>query len=274
MVDLHTHSNESDGTLTPCDLIRYAHQNGLSALALTDHDTISGLAEAEAAAEELGIRLIPGIEIEVAFNGGEFHLLGLGIYRRRGLLSEELKELQTDRRNRNNGILERMRSDGIKVDYSEVEELAGGEIVGRPHFARFLITKGIVKNTEEAFSRYLRPGMPYYVTKRTLTLRESADLIHNAGGKAVIAHPLSLYLGWRVLPERLKEFRDQGVDGIEAYHSNATFKECRRLQDIADTLGLLVTAGSDFHGSHIPSRKIGRTCDGRPIEDRFAGPFL
>jgi hypothetical protein len=274
MVDLHTHSNESDGTLTPRDLVEYAAQNGLSAMALTDHDTISGLPEAETAALERGIRLIPGIEIEVAFNGGEFHLLGLGIYRRRERLAEELKELQNDRRNRNNGILERMRGDGIKVDYTEVEELAGGEIVGRPHFARFLISKGIVKNIEEAFTRYLRPGMPYYVTKRTLTLRESADLIHNTGGKAIIAHPLSLYLGWRILPERLKEFRDQGVDGIEAYHSNATYRECIRLRDIADNLGLLVTAGSDFHGNHIPSRKIGRTCDGRPIEDRFAEPFI
>ena len=274
MVDLHTHSSESDGTLSPAKLIKYARESGLSALALTDHDTIAGLAEGERAAAEAGIRLIPGIEIEVSFSKGEFHLLGLGIVGWRGAFAEVLVSLQSERTLRNRVILGRMREAGIDVEYSEVEDLAGGDIVGRPHFARLLVTKGIAKNTDDAFQRFLKPGMPYYASKKSLMLREAADLIHRAGGKAVIAHPLSLYLGWKVLPDRIKSYRDEGVDGLEAYHSNATYRECRRLEDIARSLGMLVTAGSDFHGTHIPSRRLGRTCDGRPIEDAFAAPFL
>jgi predicted metal-dependent phosphoesterase TrpH len=274
MVDLHTHSAESDGTLGPAELVRLARDTGLSALALTDHDTTAGLAEAERAAAKAGIRLIPGIEIEVSHTGGEFHLLGLGISGWRGALTETLQTLQRERTLRNHVILGRMRDAGLDVDYSEVEDLAGGEIVGRPHFARLLVSKGFAKNTDDAFQRFLKPGMPYYAPKKALTLREAAELVHSAGGKAVIAHPLSLYLGWGALPDRIKAFRDEGVDGLEAYHSNASYRECRRLEDIARGLDLLVTAGSDFHGNHIPSRRLGRTCDGRPIDDIFAAPFL
>lgn len=274
MVDLHTHSIESDGTFSPRRLVRFARESGLSAVALTDHDTVAGLAEAEKAASGEGIRLIPGIELEVSYSGGEFHLLGLGINRWRGRFEEALLSLQHERTVRNRVILDRMREAGIEVEYSEVEDLAGGEIIGRPHFARMLVSRGIVRNIEDAFNRFLKPGMPYYASKRTITVREAADLIHAAGGLAVIAHPLTLYLGWRVLPDRIRAYRDEGVDGIEAYHSNATYRECRRLEDIARDLGMLVTAGSDFHGSHIPSRRLGRTCDGRVIDDAFAAPFL
>lgn len=274
MVDLHTHSTESDGTFSPRRLVRFARESGLSAVALTDHDTVAGLAEAKKAASGEGIRLIPGIELEVSYSGGEFHLLGLGINRWRGQFETALLSLQHERTVRNRVILDRMREAGIEVEYSEVEDLAGGEIIGRPHFARMLVSRGIVRNIEDAFNRFLKPGMPYYASKRTITVREAADLIHAAGGLAVIAHPLTLYLGWRVLPDRIRAYRDEGVDGIEAYHSNATYRECRRLEDIARNLGMLVTAGSDFHGSHIPSRRLGRTCDGRVIDDAFAAPFL
>ena len=274
MVDLHAHSSESDGSLRPGALVAVAEKAGLSALALTDHDTIRGLEEAEAAARKAGIRLIPGIEIEVAYTGGEFHLLGLGIYGWRGEFAETLKKLQNERHLRNKAMLEKMREAGIAVEYREIEDLAGGDIVGRPHFARILVAKGLARNDEDAFARFLRPGMPYYVQKRALNLAEATALIHLAGGKAVIAHPLSLYLGWKVLPERLRSYRDLGVDGIEAFHSNASYREGKRLEAIAEELGLLVSAGSDFHGDHLPSRKLGRSCEGRPIEDRFALPFL
>jgi predicted metal-dependent phosphoesterase TrpH len=163
---------------------------------------------------------------------------------------------------------------GVRVKYSEIEELAGGEIVGRPHFARFLVARGIAKNTDDAFQRFLKRGMPFYVAKKGLSTREAADLVHLGGGKAIIAHPLSLYLGWKVLPERIKGFRDEGVDGLEAYHSNASMRDCRRLADIAADLGMIISAGSDFHGEHIPSRRIGRTSEGRPIEEYFALPYL
>ncbi len=274
MIDLHTHSSESDGSLAPRELVGKAGELGLTAIALTDHDTIGGLDEAEAAAREAGIRLIPGIEIEVEYTGGEFHLLGLGIDGWRGEFSGTLKALQDDRHTRNQAMLGKMHEAGIDVEYREIEELAGGDIVGRPHFARALVNKGLAKDSDDAFQRFLKPGMPYYVKKRALTVKEAADLVHLAGGKAVIAHPLSLHLGWKILPERLAAYKELGIDGIEAFHSNATYRECKRLEAVAGELGILVTAGSDFHGDHIPFRKLGRTCEGRWIEERFALPFL
>ena len=274
MVDLHTHSTHSDGFLDPAALLRFAREAGLTALALTDHDTIGGLAEADAAAAEAGLRFIPGIEIEVAHTGGEFHLLGLGISGSRERLEKTLDSLRRARTRRNLLILERMQDDGVDVEYPEVEALAGGEIIGRPHFARIMVAKGVVKSVDAAFQRFLKPGMPYHVPKESLGLRQATDLIHSAGGKAVIAHPMSLGLSWWELPQRIKAYRDLGVDGLEAYHPGADRRECRRLEKIARSLGLLVTAGSDFHGPYMPGRRIGHSCDGLPIDDVFAAPFL
>jgi predicted metal-dependent phosphoesterase TrpH len=243
---------------------------------LTDHDTLAGLPAARQAAGEYGIRFVDGIELDILYTPGEFHMLGLGIKNWRGsALEETLLRLQQDRTRRNSEILDAMRRDGVAADYSELEALAGGEIIGRPHIARLLVAKKIVKNTDQAFQRYLKKGMPWYVPRRGLSAEEAAALIHGAGGLAIIAHPMSLYLGWKALPERIRIYRDQGVDGIEAWHSNASYRECVRLQDIARELGMLVSAGSDFHGSHFPSRKLGHTCEeSRPIEDSFAEPFL
>lgn len=276
MVDLHTHSTQSDGSLSPGELIRLAKEMGISALALTDHDTVAGLSEAEGAAAAAGIRFIDGIELNIFYLPGEFHMLGLGIKNWRGsALEETLRELQRDRTRRNHAILDAMGRDGVEAAYSELEEIAGGAIIGRPHFARLLVEKKIVKNTEQAFQRYLKRGMPWYAPRRGLSAGEAAALIHGAGGLAFIAHPMSLYLGWKALPQRLQVYRDQGVDGIEAWHSNSPYRECVRLQEIAFSLGMRVSAGSDFHGNHMPSRKLGHTCeDARPIEDFFAEPFL
>jgi predicted metal-dependent phosphoesterase TrpH len=276
MIDLHTHSSQSDGVLSPSELIQAAKEKGISAIALTDHDTLVGLREAEEAAIEAGIRFIPGIELDIYFPAGEFHLLGLGIrgWKDSGL-EKTLAALQEDRTRRNHAILDAMRKDGFTAEYSELEALADGKIIGRPHVARLLVEKKIVKNTDQAFQRYLKKGMPWYVARRGVSAQEAARLIHEAGGRAIIAHPLSLYLGWNVLPERVKAWRSQGIDGLEAWHSGATPKECSRLEGIAKSLGMLVSAGSDFHGPQIPGRRLGHTStDGRLINDEFAAPFL
>ncbi|HOV38865.1 MAG TPA: PHP domain-containing protein [Spirochaetales bacterium] len=274
MTDLHTHSTASDGTLTPAQLIETAASLGLKALSLTDHDTVDGLEAGENESRKAGIQFIPGIEIEVKYSKGEFHLLGLGIWEWKGKFQEQLKTLQTDRYERNLSILAKMRSDGILADYEEIEALAQGKIVGRPHFARYLVLKGIASSIEDAFHRFISPGGPYYVRKKSLSLREAADLIHSAGGKAIIAHPLSLCLEWNQMEPAFRSYQDQGIDGIEAYHPNANLFECKRLQDIAERIGLLISAGSDFHGPHIPYRKLGRTTEEIWIEDTFALPYL
>jgi predicted metal-dependent phosphoesterase TrpH len=277
MTDLHTHSTCSDGDLDPAALIREAAAQGLSAIALTDHDTIKGLANARNEAAIRGIRFIPGIEIEIRWEpppgitgpgpGGEFHLLGLGISRPSPAFLAGIAELTRRREDRNREILEKMRELGVEADYEEVRALSGGHSVGRPHFAGLLVNRGIVKNREQAFARYLGVGKPFYVSKAGLDFERAAALIRESGGLPVLAHPMSLYVAWGRLPDLIKCLRDRGLGGIEAWHPTAKVRSCRRLEELGRALGLYITAGSDFHGSLRPERRLGVTAGGRRIED-------
>jgi predicted metal-dependent phosphoesterase TrpH len=279
MVDLHTHSSASDGSFSPGALIREAAEGGLCALALTDHDTVSGLEEARREAELRGIRFIPGIEIEIEGETaasppggrlpGEFHLLGLGISRPGPAFFTAIAGLGRRREERNREILDRMRELGVEADYEEVRALSGGHSVGRPHFARLLIRRGIVRTVEQAFKRYLGQGKPFYVPKAGLPFAQAVALIREAGGIPILAHPLSLYVSWGRLPGLLGDLRDQGLGGLEAWHPTAKPRACQRLEDLGRSLGLLITAGSDFHGETRPDRKLGQTAGGRKIEDAF-----
>ncbi len=269
MIDLHTHSNASDGSFSPADLMQEAHKAGLSAIALTDHDTANGIAEARAEADRLGLHFIPGIEIAVQWSPGEFHLLGLGIEPDAAFLGA-IERVAAERERRNREIVEKMNEVlHINVEYDEITAFSGGHSVGRPHFARLLVQRKIVKNTEQAFNRYLAKGRPLYAPKRNLDFQEAAALIKNAGGVAVLAHPMSLYVAWGRLPDLIKSLQDQGLDGLEAWHPTAKLSECSRLDALARSLGLVVTAGSDFHGTNRAGRKLGRTTGGRHIDDSF-----
>jgi predicted metal-dependent phosphoesterase TrpH len=279
MVDLHTHSNASDGSLSPAELVRAAADRGLGALALTDHDTIAGLEEARREAELRGIRLNPGIEVEINWEKtadppgktrrGEFHLLGLGISRPSADFLRAIEGLARRREARNREILERMRELGVEADYEEVRSFSGGQSVGRPHFARLLARRGLVKNVEQAFSHYLSRGKPFYVPKAGLDFDEAAGLIKESGGLAVLAHPLSLYVSWGRLPALIGELKERGLDGLEAWHPTAKPQACRRFEELAHSLGLRVSAGSDFHGENRPDRKLGLSSGGRKIGDEF-----
>jgi predicted metal-dependent phosphoesterase TrpH len=295
MVDLHTHSSASDGDLRPADLVKTAAAKGIRVIALTDHDTISGLGEAETAAREAGITLIPGVELEInaeapgfsipglAING-EFHLLGLGIRRPTGSFVEALRYLGEARDRRNHQILERMRNAGIEADYRDIEAFAGGRaadlsgndraadrpvLVGRPHFGAFLVKKKIVKNQEQAFKRYLGKGRPFYIPKEGMRFATATEMIHESGGIAVLAHPMSLYVAWGKLPALLGRLRELGLDGIEAWHPTAKPGVCKRLDGLGRSFHLYITAGSDFHGSARPERRLGHTAGDRVIEDVF-----
>jgi predicted metal-dependent phosphoesterase TrpH len=271
MIDLHTHSNASDGSLSPAALIDLAADQGLSAIAVTDHDTINGIAAARQEALVRGIRFIPGVELEIAHTReiirGEFHLLGLGINRPSGAFREAVAELARLREARNLKILDCMRGEGIPVTMEEVTALSGGGSVGRPHFASLLVKRGIVKNREQAFSRFLARGRAFYVPKGALEFRRALKLIKESGGLAVLAHPMSLYVSWGHLPALIGELKEQGLDGIEAWHPTAQFRVCKRLEVLGLSLGLYITAGSDFHGEARPDRKLGITAGGRKIED-------
>ncbi len=280
MIDLHTHSTASDGSCTPERLVALAHEAGLSALALTDHDTLDGLDRARAAARGSGLLLVAGVEIEISPAGAgaapppaagadsaEFHLLGLGLSEEREGLEQALGGLRAARAERNSRMVERFQAAGLPVSTEELAGLAGGDVISRAHFARLLVRKGIAGSVEAAFSRFIGRGKPFYEPRACLPLPEACRLIRAAGGTPVIAHPLSLGLRGPVLRQYLAACRDAGVAGLEAWHPTHSLKECRMLARLARGLGMVVTGGSDFHGEHMPQRRLGRTAGGREVPD-------
>ncbi len=269
MIDLHTHSTASDGSLSPSGLIDAAVSRGLSALALTDHDTIDGLEEAANAAESKNIIFIPGVELDITWEPGEFHLLGLGITNPSDAFKEALKELYRLRETRNREILNKMNELGIDVQYEKIKMLSKGKIIGRPHFAEFLVNQKMAKNREDAFSRYLGKGRPLYVSKHGIDLERAIHIIKESGGIPVLAHPMSLYVSWGKLPDLIKSFQEKGIEGIEAWHPAVKQGYCKRLEELGRSLGLYITAGSDFHGDFRMDRKIGITSGNKKIDESF-----
>jgi predicted metal-dependent phosphoesterase TrpH len=277
MIDLHTHSNSSDGDYSPVQLMREAKKRDISAIALTDHDTLGGLEGAQSEAHAIGIQFIPGIEINIKWtregelpglgSGGEFHLLGLGIHSPSPAFLAAIGDLSRCREKRNREILDRMHELSIEASWEELLALSGGHSVGRPHFASLLIKKKIVRTREQAFARYLQMGKPLYVPKAGLVFEEAAALIRESGGIPVLAHPMSLYVAWGRLPDLIKALQDRGLMGIEAWHPTAQARACRRLEELGRSLGLYVTEGSDFHGAVRPDRKLGFSHRGREISD-------
>ena len=288
MIDLHTHSNISDGDFCPDILIKEAVKQGLRAIALTDHDTINGLETAKKAALGENIQFIPGIEININWNGGkgipgvgpggEFHLLGLGINSPTQNFINTIEGLERRREERSRKILDKMHELSIEATWEELLTLAGhetgensgnsvGHSLGRPHFAALLVKKKIVKSVNQAFARYLGVGKPLYVPKEGLIFEEAVSLIRESGGIPVLAHPISLFVAWGRLPDMIKTLQKRGLMGIEAWHPTAKPGSCRRLEALGKTLGLYVTEGSDFHGRVRPDRKLGYSSRGRKIED-------
>jgi len=272
MIDLHTHSTASDGSFSPSALILEAVKRGVSFLALTDHDTTNGLDEAALKAREEGIGFIPGIELEITWNqesGGEFHLLGLGIKTQTPGFMGAVAELSHLREERNIEIVDKMNKAGLDASYDDISSLSRGSSIGRPHFADFLLKRKIVKNREQAFLRYLGRGRPFYIPKVGLDFERAVSIIKESGGIAILAHPMSLYTAWGRLPDLVKNLKERGLDGIEAWHPGAKVSACKRLEELGKKLSLYVTAGSDFHGEGRQDRKLGITAGGRKIEDRF-----
>jgi len=269
MIDLHTHSNASDGELSPSGLIEHGKKTGLKALALTDHDTVGGIAEAKTMAAELGLDFIAGVEIEIDFDPGEFHLLGLGIDENNPDLLTALAELAGARSFRNRRIAALFGQEGISIDLDEIGAMAGTQRIGRPHMAEALLRKGLVRSRQEAFDKYLGKGKPFYLPKDCLGLDEALRLIRAAGGLAVVAHPYSLFVGKPKLAALMDEWKSLGIAGIEAFHPAAKLGQCRILERMARQRGFLVTAGSDFHSLKKPECGIGRTAGGLAIEDSY-----
>jgi len=258
LIDLHTHSTASDGTLSPEELVYLAKKEKLQALALTDHDTIDGLKPAYKTAKEVDLPFLCGIEISIKFEGpGHFHLLGYFLEPKIPKINEVLLKLKKAREERNKKMIEKLNNLGIRITLEELKKIAQGEI-GRPHIANLLVKKGIVKSFEEAFQKYLKKGAPAYVPKALLLPEEAIKLILEAKGVPVLAHPVTLKLNLLELKNYIKKLKDFGLMGIEVFYPEHTTDFTKFLMEFAKELGLLLTGGSDFHGKNKPDIKLGK----------------
>lgn len=248
-IDLHIHTTASDGILTPTEVVNYAVRKGLKAIAITDHDTIVGNAEALKEGERQNLTVIQGVEISVEFLGGTMHILGYLIDYKNETLCEKLRTLQKFRAERNPRIVEKLNKLGMQLKYEEVEKLAQGGQVGRPHFARLMVQKGYVGSEQEAFDKFLKKGAPAYEEKTRLSPSEAISLILDAKGIPVLAHPFTLNCkNLEELEQVVRELIEAGLKGIEAYYSEHSDKETLEYQQLSSKYGLLITGGSDFHG--------------------------
>ena len=256
-IDLHTHSTASDGSLVPADLIRAAKDAGLEAIALTDHDTTGGLAEAAAAAETLAVEFIPGCELSVVSPNGNMHILGYWIPIGPSELSDTLQFLRDRRHERNHLIMAKLRALGMDIDYEEVLAVSGGDAVGRPHIAQVMHAKGYVREISDAFRIYLGSDGKAYVPKEKLNPRQAIELLKSVGATVILAHPFLLGLESADLRGVLKQLKGYGLDGLEAFYTLHRPDQTLQYLKIAEELDLLVTGGSDFHGAVKPEVHLG-----------------
>ncbi len=247
IADLHLHTTASDGELSPSDLVALAPTQGLTTLAITDHDTLSGLEQALRAGLDHQVDVIPGVEISAIYDPGTLHILGLFPHYPEGL-EEWLSRIQRGREERLPRMIQRLKDLGVDLDTQDVRRLAGSAQIGRPHIARALIEKGYVRDFEEAFARYLAKGRPAYVDKEKLGPGEAIDLIRTFGGLPVLAHPFTLGLGDQALKAFVRDLARAGLAGIEVYYPEHTPSQTRLYASLASTFSLAATGGTDFHG--------------------------
>lgn len=249
-MDLHTHSNASDGQYTPTELVQLAKNRGLDILALTDHDTLDGLNEAVQAGLKYNIRVLRGIELSAKEYRG-LHILGYHISTDAPALEAFCAELKAGRDQRKYRILDFLKEKGIELTLSEVESLAGGAIIARPHFARALVKRGYVSSVQEAFDRYLDTEEYARIERPKPSARECLKIIHDAGGKASLAHPYQIGLENHGLEKLASELASDGLDAIECYYPRYTPEQTDFYLYLAQTYHLHITGGSDFHGERV-----------------------
>ena len=257
--DLHTHTKASDGSDSPLELFVQAKGAGLSAIAVTDHDTVSGLEEAKAASKETGVELVPGVELSVNFHKGNMHILGYYLDQQNSRFQEVLKRVQDARAHRNPKILALLEDLGLPVSMDELEALAQGGQIGRPHIARAMVEKGYVGSVSEAFDKYLKRGARAYAPKSILSPQEAIEVIREAGGIPVLAHPFSLLPeGESELESMVSDLKDGGLMGLECYYSEHDDSFTSMCLEIARRYQLVITGGSDYHGKAKPHIMLGR----------------
>lgn len=256
-VDLHVHSNASDGTFTPTQVVEAALTAGLSAMALTDHDTVAGVSEAIEASRGTSLELIPGTELSCVYQGTEIHILGLYINWQDPLLCESLEQVRLVREKRNMEMLKRFQEAGFPIT---IEELNGGNpdtVITRAHFAKVLTQKGYAKDMSAAFKKYLQYGGPYCIKKEEMTPERAMELLTHADAIPVLAHPMQYHFGYQQVEDLLNYLKAMGLKGVEVYHPSSNQCQSGKLLNLANRLQLCPTGGSDFHGLNKPDIQIG-----------------
>lgn len=259
MIDLHTHTTASDGTMSPTELVKLAKDVGLDAIAITDHDTLGGVPEALEAGKKYGVEVIPGTELslESPEGAGWIHLVALWVPEEADELQKALDWVIEGRANRNHEIVEKLRTLGINTTYDRIAARAKGTI-GRPHFAQELLSLGVVSSIDEAFKVWLGDDGRAYVPKRKLTPEQTFPILQNIGATSILAHPFAMYLNHKETERVVKDLRDLGLDGMEVLYSEHSEADTKAYGEMADRLGLLWSGGSDFHGSVKPKIALGK----------------
>ncbi len=256
-IDLHVHTTASDGTDTPTQVVVRAKELGLAAIAITDHDSITGIAEALQAGEELGVEVIPGIEVSADYRGNKAHIVGLFIDHTREDLRPAVEWSVFERVQRNEKIVAAMAADGFDISIEVLKILYPDSMLGRPHMAEYLMQKGYVSSVKEAFDRYLGEGCPYYRDKERISMEQAVAAIRAAGGVAVVAHPLDYGYSEEELICYLQSARDCGCLAMEAYYADHSPAEQEMLLAMAPDFDLGVSGGSDYHGTRKPHIELG-----------------
>jgi len=269
MIDLHVHSNKSDGSLSPTELVELAVKKRLSAFALTDHDTTDGLQEALEAASRynaslkdnpaggIPLEVIPGIEFSTEYQGRDIHVLGLFIEFDSPLFKERLQAFVDSRILRNQKMCKSLASEGIDISYEKLLKEFPCAVITRSHYARYLYQHGYVKSLREAFDRYIGDHARHYIPREKITPAQAVELIHAVNGLAVLAHPILYHMAEDDLDTLISQLKDCGLDGIETIYSTYSAEEERQIRRLAQKHDLLITGGSDFHGEHKPGLEMG-----------------
>ena len=257
-IDLHLHTRYSDGSLTPAEVVDLAHQAGVTAMAITDHDVVDGIPHAMEAATKLGIEVITGVELSSRFNEQELHVLGYFFDWQDQVFRDHLARQCRSRRARIPQTIERLNALGLELSEDEVKAKAGSGSIGRPHIAQVLVDKGYVRHIQEAFDRYLGEGAAAYVPRTLSDTREVITWIRNAGGVPVLAHPTWTRCQGEPLYRLCAGLKEAGLLGLEVFYSTHNPKQTSRYLELAKRLDLLITGGSDFHGAANPAIQVGR----------------
>lgn len=257
LIDLHTHSTYSDGTFTPEELMYHAKQAGLSAIALTDHDTISGISKARPVAQSLGLELVPGVELSTDYEHQEVHILGYYVDETNTKFLSKLKEFIDGRDKRNQKMVRLLQQEGFNISLETLYENYPGSVITRAHFAKYLVENGFVKDRKTVFSKYLGDNCRCYVPREKITPFEAIKLIQLGGGLAFFAHPVLCHMNHELLRSFTLQLKDAGLAGLEAVYSMNTPGDEKNMIKLAQECDLLISGGSDFHGGNKPHISLG-----------------